>query len=125
MAGVEDEEFAVRVLMAVAMFGVFVLVGRAAVRMGMGMRMAVAGSCAQITPGAPKHPHRKAEDEHGGNDLKIRLDGFRVPLAAEIKRARGEQPDEERMRNRRGQAEQHRLRDRTANGDDEGGHHGF
>ena len=75
------------------------------------------GSFTRLTTGAEEHPCSEREDADGGADLRIRLDAFRIPLAAEIQRGRGEQPDDERVRNRRREAEQHGLCDGAANGE--------
>ena len=83
--------------------------------------------CAQglISEFGIKHPRRQAENQPGGTQLQIRLHRFRVPLAAVMQRGGGEQPDEERVRNRRRQSRQHRLPDGAAHRDDERRHHRF
>lgn len=76
-------------------------------------------------PGAPQHPRGDAEDQHRRSHLEIRLGGFRVPVLAEIHAQQRHRPHHRRVRQRRRQAQQYRLADGAANGDDEGGHHGL
>ena len=80
---------------------------------------------AQFAARAEKHPRRQREDADRRADLQIRLDTLGVPLIAKVQRTGGENPDDERVRNRRRQPEQHRLPDGSADGDNERGHHGF
>ena len=72
---------------------------------------------------AKEHPDRQRENQNSRDDLKIWLDGFRVPMAAEFQRERGKRPDDERVRKCGAKTEKHGLFDRSAHGDDEGGHH--
>jgi hypothetical protein len=85
------------------------------VRMGFG----------DFAPGAEIHPHGEREDHRGGGEMEVRLGVFRVPLPAVMQGERGQNPDEQRVRDGGGETQQHGLPDGAADGDDEGGHHRF
>jgi hypothetical protein len=55
------------------------------------------GSFPQFASGAEEHPRGEGENADSGADLQIRLDAFRIPLAAKVKRGGGEHPNDERM----------------------------
>lgn len=76
-----------------------------------------------LTPGPPGHPEGDADDDDGRRQLEVRLRGLAAPLAPEVLAGKGDDPDNRRVRERRRQSQQHRLRDRALDRDDEGGHH--
>jgi hypothetical protein len=76
-----------------------------------------------LTPCPPDHPQRDADHDDRGRDLEVRLIGFRIPVAAEVQAAQRYQPDNRRVRDRGGDAEQYRLFDGAADSDDERCHH--
>jgi len=78
---------------------------------------------ALVAPSAPKHPGGNADDEHGRGHLEIRLRGLGVPVAAEVEAGERDQPDDGGVGQRCRQPQQNGLRQRAADGHDEGGHH--
>ena len=80
------------------------------VGVSMKVRLLVFRRRLHIAPRAPEHPEREAGDEHGRDDLEVGLRRLRVPVAAVLQRRRRQHPDEERVRDRRREPEQHRLR---------------
>ncbi len=76
-----------------------------------------------VTAGAPEHPDRHADDQPAGNQLEIGLGGLGVPLRTVTQRDGGERPDDQRVRERGRQSQQHRLKNRPTDRDDERGHH--
>ena len=76
-----------------------------------------------LAPRAPQHPERDADDQHGGGDLQIRLEALGVDALPQVHAAERDDPDDQRVRQRRAEAEQHGLLDGAAHGDDECGHH--
>ncbi|MNV87559.1 hypothetical protein D3C71_1816930 [compost metagenome] len=77
------------------------------------------------TPSAPQHPERNQDNQCSGCQLEIRLGGLSIQPLAQVHTANSDQPDYCRMRQRCGQAQQHRLFDRATNGHDKRRHHGF
>ena len=78
-----------------------------------------------LQPGAVSHPQGSGGDQRGRDQLQIRLALRRPPMATKIQAAHGDHPHNRCVRQSRRQAQQDRLSDRAAHGDDEGGHHGF
>jgi hypothetical protein len=78
-----------------------------------------------IASRAPKHPKRDADDDGGGDELKIGLDRLAIEVLPEILAAERHHPYHGRVRERGREAEQNRLRDSASDGDDECRHHGL
>ena len=77
------------------------------------------------TPGAPEHPQRDGNDEHGRGELEVGFGGLGVEVLPQVHAADRHQPDHGGVRGSGRQAKQDGLTHRAANGHDEGRHHGL
>jgi hypothetical protein len=78
-----------------------------------------------LAPGAEIHPYGETEHQGGGSEMEVGLGVFRIPLTAVVEGQRGQHPDQQGVRDRRRQTQQHGLPDGAADRDDERGHHRF
>ena len=85
------------------------------------MMMVVGGQL--LAPRPPQHPTRDGNDQRTRGELEIGFGGLGVEPAEQPHASECDDPDDERVRGRRGKPKQNRLPDGAANRDDEGRHH--
>lgn len=78
-----------------------------------------------FTPRAPKHPDSDSDDDDGRCKLEIGFGGLCVHAAAKILSSQRDEPHDRSMGDCSGDTQHDSLRDRSADGDDEGRHHGL
>jgi hypothetical protein len=76
-----------------------------------------------LTRRAPAYPNGDRDDESSGRHLEVRLGGLAVELACVMQAGQRDDPNDKGVGHGCGKPQQHRLCDRAAHRDDEGGHH--
>ncbi len=66
-----------------------------------------------ITTGAPEHPGRQTDDDDTGDQLKIGLRRFNIPIEIRMQGCSRQEPDDKGVRDRGRETEQDRLGDRA------------
>ena len=101
--------------------GTLRLTGAVGMVIGLTMRMAAGGL--HVLTRSPKHPQGKAADDDRRHQLEVRFARLGVPLASKFQRERRQGPNDERVRDRRRNPQQHGLPNGSADRHDERGHH--